>query len=165
MDRVAVDGFLHSLRASLAANSSRFPLDASVQSVSGQHGDRQRMTGQGSPLSEGLVRLLMLLDATSVSASLAIKNLGRSGDDSSGIRDALVDLWGRSEAARCLLIDSQGVFSGAEATNRVHDLWETARLLAPDAIAIAMRLSEPVEHYVEFATKVVSQAPSKAEPS
>jgi hypothetical protein len=104
----------------------------------------------------------MLLDATSVSAGLAIKKITKLGDDSSGIRDSLVDLWGRTEAARCLIFDVESVFGGSEAESRIADLWETARLLAPDAIAIAMRLSEPVEQYVAFAAEVFSLAPAGA---
>jgi hypothetical protein len=160
MDRAAVDGLMHALQTTLATSSSQFPLDASVKSVASQQDDRQRAIAQGASHAAGLAQLSMLLDATSASAAVAIKKLAKSSDDSSGIRDALVDLWGRAEAARCLLVDSQGVFSGAEATRRVADLWETARLLAPDAIAIAMRLSEPVEHYVEFATGVMKKAPT-----
>jgi hypothetical protein len=55
------------------------------------------------------------------------------------------------------LFDVDAVWTGAEHDLRQSDLWETARLLAPDAIAIAMRLSEPVSQYVEFASKVIKQ--------
>jgi alkylation response protein AidB-like acyl-CoA dehydrogenase len=99
--------------------------------------------------------VLDLFEVTSVSAALAIKRLGGRADDMSGIRDALVDLWGRAEAARSLLFDVDAVWTGVERDARQGDLCETARLLAPDAIAIAMRLSEPVSQYVEFASKVV----------
>ena len=101
------------------------------------------------------MRILDLFEVTSVSAAVAIKRLGSSAADTSGIRDALVDLWARAEAARSLVFDVLGVWTGEERECRVVDIWETARLLAPDAIATAMRLSEPVSQYVEFASKVI----------
>jgi hypothetical protein len=158
MDRMVTDGFLSNLRNELAGGASSFPLDQAVTKVVAQRSDRDKVAS--SSRVQNLGQLLMLLDATSVSAALAIKKLTKLGDDSSGIRDALVDLWGRSEAARCLLFDVQLTFAGSEAESRISDLWETARLLAPDAIAIAMRLSEPVDGYVSFAAQVFSQAPS-----
>jgi hypothetical protein len=125
-----------------------------------QLASRKSLVGLQS--TAGLPELLTLIDVTAISAGRAIKRLAASGDDTTGVRDALVDLWGRAEAARCLLIDSQGLFSGQEAAERVMDLWESAQLLAPDAIAIAMRLSEPVGQYVDFASKVMAAVPPRA---
>jgi len=126
--------------------NSRFPLDAAVGCMQQKRGVQQR--------PEDLLELLELFEVTSVSAAVAIKRLGGVADDLSGIRDALVDLWGRAEAARSLLFDLYSLWTGVERDARKGDLWETARLLAPEAIAIAMRLSEPVSQYVEFASKV-----------
>jgi hypothetical protein len=132
--------------------TSRFPLDRAVQ-----HIQRQRSPVDDAIAQQHLLDVLNLFEVTSVSAALAIKGLGSSINDTSGIRDALVDLWGRTEAARSLLFDVLSVWAGDERNERTLDIWETARLLAPDAIAIAMRLSEPVSQYVEFASKVISQ--------
>jgi hypothetical protein len=134
------------------AAASRFPLDGAVQTI--QRGQSQGVSAQPQ---EFLAPLLDLFEVTSVSAALAIKRLGSTTSDASGIRDALVDLWGRAEAARSLLFDVLTVWAGDERDERITDLWETARLLAPDAIAMAMRLSEPVSQYVEFASKVIGQ--------
>lgn len=161
MDRVVVDGFLSKLRNDLAGSSAGFPLDEAVTLAHVQADERERAGATSGP--DNLSRLLMLFDVTSASAALAIKKLGKAAEDASGIRDALVDLWGRAEAARCLLFDAQDIYGGAEASTRILDLWETARLLAPDAIAIAMRLSEPVSKYVEFVAQVLTKAPVRAQ--
>lgn len=162
MQRAQFDQIVEELRARVekAGGQTRFPLDAVLAGAAQQSALRKSLVG--SKANPAFAELLALLDVTAVSAARAIKRLAASGDDATGVRDALVDLWGRAEAARCLLIDSLGVFSGDEATSRIMDLWETARLLAPDAIAIAMRLSEPVSQYVEFASKVMAQAPRKS---
>jgi len=143
----ALRGELESVTA-----SSRFPLDSGVKKF-------QQLPNRSSHVGdEALMGLLGLLDVTSVSAGVAIKRLGGlAPGDTSGIRDALVDLWGRAEAARSLLFDVLAVHTGSARDDRVADLWETARLLAPDAIATAMRLSEPVSQYVEFASKVIER--------
>jgi hypothetical protein len=162
MERAQFEHVVEELRAQAGkvAASSRFPLDATLCCALQQSNSRK---GLGSLQDAvGLPELLTLIDVTSVSAASAIKSLAAAGDDATGVRDALVDLWGRAEAGRCLLIDLQSVFSGNEAAARVADLRETARLLAPDAIAIAMRLSEPVSQYVEFASKVLAVAPSRS---
>ncbi len=157
MEREAVDQLFGELQRAVGASKGAafLPLDVAVRMATQQ-------TARGSmrerEFEKGWSDLLTLLDVTSVSAGLAIKQLATRGDDSTGIRDALVDLWGRAEAARCLWLDAQDMFEGAEARERIADLWETARLLAPDAIAVAMRLSEPVAQYVEFASKVVTVA-------
>lgn len=145
---------ISTLRAELEVSvpGSRFPLDSAVQRI--QHQALSVVVGDSkSALSD----LLNLFEATSVSAALAIKRLTSAANDTSGIRDALVDLWSRAEAARSLLFDMSEVWVGDERTEREGDLWETAKLLAPDAIAIAMRLSEPVSQYVEFASKVIGR--------
>jgi hypothetical protein len=162
MERAQCDLVVEELRghAEKAGELSRFPLDAVLGHALKQGASRKGLVkSQSEP---GLSDLLTLIDVTAVGAARAIKRIAASGDDITGVRDALVDLWGRAEAARCLLVDSQGVFSSAEAADRVMDLWETGRLLAPDAIAIAMRLSEPVGQYVDFASKVMAAAPSRA---
>ncbi len=148
------DLVISTLRAELElrASHSRFPLDNAVQKIQSRAlsalvGDSERAFSD----------LLNLFEATAVSAAVAIKRFASTANDTSGIRDALVDLWSRAEAARSVLFDTLEVWVGAERKEREEDLWETARLLAPDAIAIAMRLSEPVSQYVEFASKVIGQ--------
>ncbi len=157
MERTTIDDLCSELQRAVASGGSRatFPLDTAVQ-MALQQKNREQLKEIGADPALG--DLLTLLDVTSVSAAAAIKGLASSGDDATGIRDALVDLWGRAEAARCLWLDSQTAFTGEEGAERVLDVWETARLLAPDAIAVAMRLSEPVAQYVEFASKVASAA-------
>jgi hypothetical protein len=150
MARANRDAGMSSLReeVEMVVPTSRFPLDAAVRCM-------QQKRGSVEP--QRLGNVLDLFEATSVSAAIAIKRLGGTADDLSGIRDALVDLWGRAEAARSLLFDVEAVWTGVERDARQGDIWETARLLAPDAIAIAMRLSEPVSQYVEFASEVIRQ--------
>lgn len=162
MERQQCEKILQELyaHAEQKAAHTAFPLDIILDCAREQQ--QQRVQIAGGATSPLVVDLLVLLDVTSVSASRAIRSLAARADDASGIRDALVDLWGRAEAARCLLIDAQTVFSQEQASQRMNDLWETARLLAPEAIAIAMRLSEPVIQYVEFASKVAGHGAAKA---
>jgi len=162
MERTQFDQVVDELRGytEQVAGGSRFPLDTVLGHAQQQLASRKGLVSLQA--SAGLPELLMLIDVTAISAARAIKRVAASGDDTTGVRDALVDLWGRAEASRCLLIDCQGLFSGEERAQRLTDLWESARLLAPDAIAIAMRLSEPVSQYVEFASKVMAAAPSRA---
>lgn len=150
MARDERDAVMCSLREELESVEppARFPLDVAVRCM------QQR---QGVVRPQQLGDVLDLFEVTSVSAAIAIKRLGGTTDDQSGIRDALVDLWARAEAARSLIFDVDAVWTGAEREARQGDILETARLLAPDAIAIAMRLSEPVSQYVEFASEVIKQ--------
>ncbi|MFN4896259.1 MAG: hypothetical protein ACK5GN_13470 [Pseudomonadota bacterium] len=153
------DVFISTLRGQLETSypSARFPLDVAVAQI----GKLKRAENQDQ--AAHFSDLLDLFEVTSVSAALAIKRLGIAANDTSGIRDALVELWGRAEAARSLLFDVLAVWTSTERRERQEDLWETARLLAPEAIAIAMRLSEPVSQYVEFASKVISQGARSTE--
>lgn len=156
------DAVMSTLRRELEAAqpTSRFPLDSAVVGMR-KHQRSERMSRALGNLADALD----LFEVTSVSAALAIKDLGSVANDTSGIRDALVDLWGRAEAARSLLFDVEAVWTGSARGERELDLWETARLLAPDAIAIAMRLSEPVSQYVEFASKVIGSAGPAGDPN
>lgn len=130
-----------------------FPLDKAVE-----YFQSRALSAAERDCPIELVQLLDLFEVTSVSAAVAIKRHGSSGADVSGIRDALVELWTRAEAARSLVFDVLAIWKGRERGIRKEDLVETARLLAPDAIAIAMRLREPVSQYVEFTSKVVHEA-------
>ena len=142
-----------------------FPLDGAVRFIEQERGARvdlcasvqQEVQREDSPM----LALLELIDATSLSAACAIKKLGALGeDDSSGVKTALIDLWGRAEASRCLWFDiQQGASGGSDSLVRLEDLWESARLLAPEALEIAMRLGSSAGQYVEFATKTLSKAP------
>jgi hypothetical protein len=82
---------------------------------------------------------------------------GGVSSDNSGIRELLVDLWSRAEAARSLIFDVQDVFEGEDKRVRLADICETARVLAPEAIAVAMQLSVPVEEYIEFAEGILAR--------
>ena len=139
----------------LAANSagSRFPLNQSVSALKLKSKVQSATVGD-----DAMIRgLLELFEVTSISATAAIKVLEGGASDNSGIRDLLVDLWSRAEAGRGLIFDVQSVFEGEDKRVRLADICETARVLAPEAIAVAMQLSVPVEEYVEFAEGVLAQ--------
>lgn len=157
MNRDEFDKLHSDLRASVSGATSEhaFPLNAAVEAVLAQHQSRLAATGSRKDASEQDLRLLELFDVTSISAGLAIHALSKKGDDASGISTALVDLWTQSEAARCLWFDRFVVASEAEIAARAEALRETAKLLAPEAIAVAIRMREPVAQYVEFVSKVV----------
>jgi len=155
MNREKLDSLLSELKNSVERSSEGhlFPLNAAVVSVSAQRDVRRSMDDK---IPDKELDLLALLDATSVSASLAVKNVSRAHSDTTGMTTALVDLWGQAEAARCLWLDQHTLFSGEAARERGEALRETARLLAPEAISLAIRLGEPVVQYVEFVSKVVT---------
>jgi hypothetical protein len=138
------------------AEGHRFPLNAAVAAVMLQSHARTAAAASQPEISQNSLGLLALFDATTVSAALAIKRVSQTHDDATGLTTGLVDLWGQAEAARCLWFDRCSVFSGEESLLRERALEETARLLAPEAIALAIRLQEPVAQYVDFVSKVVS---------
>jgi hypothetical protein len=139
----------------LAANSagSRFPLNQAVSALKLRSKDQSLIAGDDA-MSSGL---LDLFEATSISATAAINAHGGVSSDNSGIRELLVDLWSRAEAARSLIFDVQDVFEGEDKRVRLADICETARVLAPEAIAVAMQLSVPVEEYIEFAEGILAR--------
>ncbi len=157
MDREALDKLQSELKTgvSSAPGGNAFPLNAAVEAVIAQHQGRIAATKASAGVSEQDLRLLELFDITSVSAALAIRALSKRTEDTSGISTALVDLWTQSEAARCLWFDRFGSTSAEEVGVKVEALTETAKLLAPEAIAVAIRMREPVAQYVEFVSKVV----------
>jgi hypothetical protein len=136
------------------SSDSRFPLNQAVTVLKQKNRDQSAefIASKDAMLSG----LLDLFEATSISSTVAIKLLGGVSSDNSGIRDLLVDLWTRAEAGRSLIFDAQNVFEGEEKRDRIADICETARVLAPEAIAVAMQLSVPVEQYIEFAEGVLA---------
>lgn len=157
MERTEFDRMLHELRDALrsAPDGHRFPLNAAVTGVVAQGATRKAVVAAKPEVSDSALGLLAIFDATAVSAAVALKRISETHDDRSGLTTALVDLWGQAEAARCLWFDHFRVFTGEDSRVRDEALKETARLLAPEAIALAMRLQEPVAQYVEFVSKVV----------
>ena len=155
MDREKLDSLLSELKKSVESSSAGhlFPLNAAVVGVATQRDARRSLDAR---ISERELDLLALFDVTSVSASLAVKSVSRTHSDTTGITTALVDLWGQAEAARCLWLDQHSLFSGEAAKARGEALQETARLLAPEAISLAIRLGEPVVQYVEFVSKLAT---------
>lgn len=137
------------------AVSSRFPLNEAVSILSAK--SAAEIAKGGTPEELLLMGLLDLFEVTSISAAQAIKSLHNITNDDSGVRDLLVDLWSRAEAGRSLVFDVQGVFSGEDKAQRLADISETARVLAPETIAVAMHLSVPVDKYVEFAEGVLGR--------
>jgi hypothetical protein len=158
MKREVFDRLLDELKGAVLATAEghRFPLNAAVAAVMLQGNSRAAATASKPEISQSALGLLALFDVTTVSAALAIKDVSRTHDDTTGLTTGLVDLWGQAEAARCLWFDQYAVFSGGESHLREVALQETARLLAPEAIALAIRLQEPVAQYVDFVSKVVS---------
>ena len=135
---------------------SRFPLNQSVSALKIKNKDRSAMEEDRG--ADAMLRgLLDLFEVTSISAIAAIRMLGAAPSDNSGTRDLLVDLWSRAEAGRSLIFDVQNVYEGEERRGRLADICETARVLAPEAIAVAMQLSVPVEQYVEFVEGILAR--------
>jgi|GEM_PF-3269867 len=134
---------------------SRFPLNQSVSALKIKNKDQPVTAGEES--NAMLHGLLDLFEVTSISATAAIRMIGAAPSDNSGTRDLLVDLWSRAEAGRSLIFDVQNVYEGEERRSRLADICETARVLAPEAIAVAMQLSVPVEQYIEFAEGVLAR--------
>lgn len=157
MDREEFDRLQDELKTTLGGVTSdhAFPLNAAVEAMLAQHEKRLKATRERADVHEQDLRLLGFFDITSVSATVAIRALSKRNDDTSGISTALVDLWTQSQAARCLWFERFASGGGAEADGKVEALEETAKLLASEAIAVAIRMRQPVTQYVEFASKVV----------
>jgi len=159
MERSAFDTLVMELRSAVEVpGGGAFPLDAAVRVAQAQERTRRDLISGASGargVTEDDLHVLAMFDITSASAAIAIRKLAADDAESAGITTALVDLWGRSEAGRCLWFDAHSLFSGDEAAERSRAAKESARLLAPEAIAIAFRLSTPVVQYVEFVSKVI----------
>jgi len=157
MNREALDRLQGELKASVDGASSAhvFPLNAAVHAALAQHQARVDAARARPDMAEQDLRLLELFDITSVSAALAIRSLSKRGDDASGVATALVDLWTQAEAARCLWFDRFSSTSADDSRAKGEALRETAKLVAPEAIAVAIRMRESVAQYVEFVSKVV----------
>jgi len=158
MGRAAFESLREDLRRGVEASATGlFPLEAALsQAQAKREGFASLATALGvsSGSQEDAIELLMLLDSTSVGTAIAVKRVAQGGADSSGITSALVDLWGQAEAARCLWYDHFVRFPSDSGTGREPSLVETARLLGPQAVAIAARLHEPLSQYIEFVSKV-----------
>lgn len=157
MNREALDKLQGELKASVdvATSAHVFPLNAAVHATLAQHQARVDAARARPDVADQDLRLLELFDITSVSAALAIRALSKRGDDASGIATALVDLWTQSEAARCLWFDRFSATSADDSRAKGEAIRETAKLLAPEAIAVAIRMRESAAQYVEFVSKVV----------
>lgn len=167
MIRDVLDLLRDELRVAVeAATIGVFPLEGALEAAIGRKSVTQAAIGSIAASSDRKAQaldLLMLLDSTSVGASLAVKRVAQRGDDVSGITTALVDLWGQAEAARSLWFDLYVRFAADAEAGREPALLETARLLGPRAVSIAMQLHEPVAQYIEFVSKVASPlAPARA---
>jgi hypothetical protein len=157
MDRHEFDRLQNELKTTLGGVTCEcaFPLNAAVEAMLAQHEKRSTAARACMDVQEQDLRLLGFFDITSVSATLAIRALSKKSDDTSGVSTALVDLWTQSEAARCLWFERFASRGEAEVDAKVEALKETARLLASEAIAVSIRMREPVTQYVEFVSKVV----------
>jgi hypothetical protein len=165
MEREQLDSLRDELRKAVEVSTAGlFPLEGSLAKA---HASKAQIVEKVAslPLSGSAravaVDLLLLLDSTSIGAALAVKRVSNRGGDVSGITTALVDLWGQAEAARSLWFDHFVRFPQDMEAGREPALLETARLLGPRAVSIAMQLHEPVPQYIEFVSKVTSPgAPS-----
>lgn len=162
MKREVLDSLRDELRSAVeSATAGVFPLEGALAAAISRKGAVQAaisgIVASDDRKSQAL-ELLTLLDSTSVGASLAVKRVSQRGDDVAGITTALVDLWGQAEAARSLWFDLYVLYSSDIETGREPALLETARLLGPRAVSIAMQLHEPVAQYIEFVSKVASPA-------
>lgn len=158
MDRDEFDRLRDELKTTVGnvAEVCAFPLNAAVEAVVAQHERRLAATLARADVQERDLRLLEFFDITSIGATLAIRGLSKKNDDSSDISTALVDVWTQSEAARCLWFDRFARKGEAEVGDNAQALEETAKLLASEAIGVAIRMRESVVQFVEFVAKVVS---------
>jgi hypothetical protein len=134
----------------ISSGVNRLPLNRALEIAQGE------LKGEyASGEDRKLANLLTLFEVTAVSAASGISGLANAGVDTTGFRDALVDLWVRSEAARSLLFDLKEGCSGEGYAERLEDLFESARVIVPEAIALAMRVAEPVDSFVGFSSEVL----------
>lgn len=148
------------LHAAVAASStSIFPLEQALSYAKQAQQERVALittAGVAPEKVEAAANLLALLHSTTVGATLAVKRVSERKVDVAGISTALVDLWGMAEAGMALWYDTFVQFSADTEAGREVALRETVRLLAPEAVSIAIQLHEPIPQYVEFASKIAA---------
>ena len=158
MNRDNFDLLLKELHAAVVASTVLlFPLDEALKQARAQDATRVALKEKlcaAIPGCRADMEMLVLFDSTSVGAAIAVKRISAQGKDQIGITTALADLWGQAEAARSLWYEHFVQFPSDLGASRGEALLETARLLGPSAVAIAIQISEPVVQYVEFVSKV-----------
>ncbi len=155
MNRNTFEELLDALQADLTfADESLFPLEAVVEVAKTHAAPRQEAFRDCAlATSESLV-LLLALDITVAAAGLAIKRLAHDERGAvGGVREDVVDIWGRAQAARCLWYD---VIVGGEKGEGLHQSKETLVRLASDAVGVSKRLGCLVAQYVEFTSQIDS---------
>lgn len=158
MSHEMFDALRDKLKSSVAAGSKAvFPLEDALREASACRAEMVALVaalGVASHNAEVATNLLTIMNSASVGAAIAVKRVSERGGDSAGITSALVDLWGQAEAARALWFDTFVQFPGDVEAGREPALRETARLLGPQAVAIATQLHEPISQYIDFVSKV-----------
>ena len=155
MNRVALDGIYEKV-VSEVLNSVQevhqrvFPLDVSLEVAKNNAAQRDALLQDGKSLSGEELSLLTLVEVTAVSAHVAIKTVTKDEGLEGGIREKLVDMWGRAHAARCLWLDS--IATGEVAGLR--HVQETAVQLVSEAVGLSRRFGQTPAQYIEFASKI-----------
>lgn len=155
MNRVALDEIYEQV-VSEVLNKVRevphrvFPLDVSLEVAKANAAQRDSLLQEGKSMSGEALSLLTLVEVTAVSAQVAIKTFAKGEGLEGGIREALVDMWGRAHAARCLWLDS--IVTG-EVVDLSH-VQETAVQLVSEAVGLSRRFGQTPAQYIEFASKI-----------
>jgi hypothetical protein len=151
MERTAFDDLVEGLSAeTVLKEGDVFPLEAVVTAVKKHQPHREKAFEDCAAATPDSQLLLLALDATAVAASLAIKALAHDERGAAGVREDLVDIWGRSQAARSLWFDA--VVNGHQGGLRQSQ--ETLIRLASEAIGVSKRLGCEAAQYIEFTSKI-----------
>lgn len=157
MNRAALDGMYETIVSEVLSSVQEdsqniLPLDESLEIARRNGVQRDALLQEDKAVSKEALSLLTLIEVTAVSAQLAIKTVTKGAGFEGGIREKLVDMWGRAHSARCLWLDS---IATGEAVGLGH-VRETAIQLVSEAVGLSRRFRQTPAQYIEFASKIDS---------
>ena len=160
MDKRAIfDSLLTDLKLAPSAGSQdAFPLDRALVLIDERTTQREGLLQQISPESAQDRRLggmLVICDAVSVATKAAIAMVEKEGGNAREQSAALVDLWGKAEAARALWFESYVLWPADCRIERMAALSETSLQIAAEAMGLALRFSSPSRQFADFVAKVL----------
>ncbi len=158
--RESLDRLREELRQPPASGQSVGPFGSEVERIvaaaRSQLDQRVRAVGTApqwtelSSIRAGAAGVSLLLDVVGLSAEYGIRVLGRSGMELDRRAHGLVDLWGRAESARALLVELFELWPAGPPRERIAALKDGVEAVASDCVARAFEGSLNPAQLVDF---------------
>ena len=158
--RESLERLREELRQSPAPGESVAPVGSEigriVAAARSQMDQRVRTVGTApewtelSSIRSGAAGVSLLLDVVGLSAEYGIRGLGRNGMDLDRRAHGLVDLWGRAESARALLVELFELWPAGPPRERIEALKDGVEAVASDCVARAFEGSLNPAQLVDF---------------